>query len=136
MGRGDRSGACAVVALLRESQLLVAHCGDCRAVLAKEGGDGLLGEVLQLTSDHKPERPDEKARVEAAGGFVTLQTEPDLAALHRKTPAQLAEMQRVVAATGRSLGALCGTVQIARVMGSLAVSRSLGDVGFKGKMNW
>ncbi len=131
MSRGDRSGTCAVVALLREDDFLVAHCGDCRAVIAFEDDSGALESVLQLTRDHKPEQPEEKARVEAAGGFVTLQTEPDLSALHRKTPAQLAEMQRVVATTGKSLATLCGSVQIARVMGSLSVSRSLGDVGFK-----
>ena len=37
--------------------LYVAHAGDSRAVLASDG------EALRLTSDHKPDRPDECARV-------------------------------------------------------------------------
>lgn len=128
----DRSGSCAVVALLRERTLAVAHCGDCRALLFWADAAQPGGAVVQcLTQDHRPDRPDERARVEAAGGFVTTQSEPDLAALHRKTPAQLAELQRVAASSQKALGALVGSVQIARVMGSLAVSRSLGDVGFK-----
>jgi hypothetical protein len=37
--------------------LYVAHAGDSRAVLASDG------EALRLTADHKPDRPDECARV-------------------------------------------------------------------------
>ncbi len=132
IAESDRSGTCAVVALVREEMLVVAHCGDCRAVLFwndSEAEGGLA--VRALTEDHRPDRKDERARIEAAGGFVTLQSEPDLAALHRKTPAQLAELQRVSASSQRTLAQLVGNVQIARIMGSLAVSRSLGDVGFK-----
>ena len=37
--------------------LYVAHAGDSRAVLASGG------KALRLTADHKPDRPDECARV-------------------------------------------------------------------------
>ena len=42
----------------------VAWTGDCRAILCRGG------KAVQLTEDHKATRPDEKARVEAAGGVV------------------------------------------------------------------
>ncbi|EGZ28102.1 hypothetical protein PHYSODRAFT_463946, partial [Phytophthora sojae] len=40
------------------------NLGDCRAVLCRGG------HAVPLTSDHKPSRPDEKKRIEKAGGFV------------------------------------------------------------------
>jgi protein phosphatase 2C len=43
----------------------VANAGDSRAIILRN--DGL---VLPLTDDHKPDREDEKNRVEAAGGQI------------------------------------------------------------------
>jgi serine/threonine protein phosphatase PrpC len=68
---GGRDGAVALSLVLLDNVLYSAHCGDCRAVLA-QGGHGKL-KNLRLTEDHKPNRPDEKARVEAAGGIVAHQ---------------------------------------------------------------
>lgn len=45
-------------------QIVVAHVGDCRAVLSK------AGTAIGLTEDHKPDEEHEKRRIEAAGGFV------------------------------------------------------------------
>jgi serine/threonine protein phosphatase PrpC len=46
-------------------RLYIAHVGDCRAVLSHGGI------AIPLTNDHKPStRPDEVARIEAAGGWV------------------------------------------------------------------
>lgn len=39
--------------------------GDSRAVLVRKGGS-----ILPLSNDHKPTRPDEKKRIERAGGSV------------------------------------------------------------------
>ena len=58
------SGSTAVVTLIHDNQLYSAHAGDSRAVLSRNG------QALALTNDHKPDRPDEKARIEAAGGSV------------------------------------------------------------------
>lgn len=68
---GGRDGAVALSVVLLDSVLYSAWCGDCRAVLAR----GTRGQVkaLRLTEDHKPNRPDEKARVVAAGGIVAYQ---------------------------------------------------------------
>lgn len=57
-------GSTAVVALVGSRHLLVANCGDSRAVLCRDGT------AHPLTVDHKPEREDEMARVEKAGGQV------------------------------------------------------------------
>ncbi|PIA49031.1 hypothetical protein AQUCO_01300112v1 [Aquilegia coerulea] len=57
-------GSTALVALIGANQIIVANCGDSRAVLAREGV------AVPLSIDHKPDRPDEMERVEAAGGRV------------------------------------------------------------------
>lgn len=44
--------------------MVVAHCGDTRAVLLRSGF------VFPLTEDHKPKIDAEKKRIEAAGGRV------------------------------------------------------------------
>mmetsp|Transcript_22126 Transcript_22126/g.74702 ORF Transcript_22126/g.74702 Transcript_22126/m.74702 type:complete len:148 (-) Transcript_22126:284-727(-) len=44
---------------------MVVNVGDSRAAMVQTGGS-----ARPLSSDHKPNRPDEKARVEAAGGHV------------------------------------------------------------------
>ncbi|KAL5568335.1 hypothetical protein UlMin_024910 [Ulmus minor] len=57
-------GATALVALVAEEELVIANCGDCRAVMSRDGV------ALALSCDHKPQRPDELKRIEAAGGRV------------------------------------------------------------------
>ncbi|KAG1680752.1 hypothetical protein FOA52_008085 [Chlamydomonas sp. UWO 241] len=58
------TGSTAVVALIGRRRCWIANCGDSRAVLCRGG------RAVQLTDDHKPERADEAARVEKAGGHV------------------------------------------------------------------
>ncbi|XP_028771274.1 protein phosphatase 2C 53-like [Neltuma alba] len=77
-------GSTAVVVILCQNHLIIANCGDSRAVLCRGK------EALPLSSDHKPNREDEWARIEAAGG-------------------------RIIQWNGY------------RVLGVLAVSRSIGD---------
>ncbi|KAK3445619.1 hypothetical protein EUGRSUZ_A01486 [Eucalyptus grandis] len=57
-------GSTAVVAVVGREVVVVANCGDSRAVLCRGGV------AMALTDDHKPNRPDELKRVEAAGGRV------------------------------------------------------------------
>lgn len=66
---GIESGACAVAVLFRNRRLLLAHVGDCRAVLGfLQEESGCLCE-LDLTKDHK--LVDEEAeRVRRCGGWI------------------------------------------------------------------
>lgn len=59
------SGTTATVALLRDGvELVVASVGDSRALLCRKG------KPMKLTTDHTPERKDEKERIKKCGGFV------------------------------------------------------------------
>ncbi|KAL1326029.1 protein phosphatase 2C 77 isoform X2 [Arachis ipaensis] len=80
----ETAGSTAVVAILTQTYIIVANCGDSRAVLCRGK------EAMPLSTDHKPNREDEWERIEAAGG-------------------------RVIQWNGY------------RVLGVLAVSRSIGD---------
>ncbi|EEY65747.1 uncharacterized protein PITG_03271 [Phytophthora infestans T30-4] len=59
----DGSTALLVWFLADTIRLYTVNVGDCRAVMCR-GGRGVA-----LTSDHKPDRPDEQQRIEKAGGF-------------------------------------------------------------------
>ncbi|KAJ4875171.1 putative protein phosphatase 2C 78 [Raphanus sativus] len=60
----DAVGSTAVVSILTPKKIVVANCGDSRAVLCRNG------KAIPLSSDHKPDRPDELDRIQAAGGRV------------------------------------------------------------------
>ncbi|KAM0953363.1 putative protein-serine/threonine phosphatase [Dioscorea sansibarensis] len=60
----DHVGSTAVVAVVTPDQIIVGNCGDSRAVLCKGGA------AIPLSTDHKPDRPDEMERIEKAGGRV------------------------------------------------------------------
>ncbi|KAK9279949.1 hypothetical protein L1049_013633 [Liquidambar formosana] len=60
----DAVGSTAVVAVVTPNKIIVANCGDSRAVLCRNG------KAVPLSSDHKPDRPDELLRIQAAGGRV------------------------------------------------------------------
>eukprot|EP00928_Gymnodinium_smaydae_P042213 TRINITY_DN28452_c0_g2_i1.p1 TRINITY_DN28452_c0_g2~~TRINITY_DN28452_c0_g2_i1.p1 ORF type:complete len:407 (-),score=35.43 TRINITY_DN28452_c0_g2_i1:361-1443(-) len=70
----DDMGCTAVVALIeygnasagRPSVLHVANCGDSRCVLWNAGG-----KAIAMSKDHKPTHKAERARVQAAGGWVS-----------------------------------------------------------------
>jgi protein phosphatase 1L len=64
---GPLKGGCsAVTAMLLDhgSRLIVANVGDARAVLSKNG------RAVQLSVDHDPGSPTERANVERRGGMV------------------------------------------------------------------
>ncbi len=70
-----QSGSTAATVLLLGRRLFAANVGDSRVVLCRGGG-----QCVELTSEHKPSRPDEAARVRAAGGFI----------LHKRVMGELA----------------------------------------------
>jgi len=85
-----KSGTTAVCALLRptEQKLYVAWLGDSQALLVRKG------QAVHVVNPHKPDRQDERERIEDMGGCVLY----------------------------------WGTW---RVNGQLAVSRAIGDLGYK-----
>ncbi|KAI7737590.1 hypothetical protein M8C21_024714 [Ambrosia artemisiifolia] len=60
----DAVGSTAVVAVVTPEKIVVSNCGDSRAVLCRNGV------AIPLSTDHKPDRPDELQRIEEAGGRV------------------------------------------------------------------
>ncbi|KAG6975811.1 hypothetical protein JG688_00001992 [Phytophthora aleatoria] len=89
--------------LTDEVSFYTVNVGDCRAVMCR-GGRGVA-----LTSDHKPDRPDEQQRIERAGGFV----------------GKIAGISRVYSAAGAGLAMERETSTY------LAVSRAFGDRSLK-----
>ncbi|CAG7890502.1 unnamed protein product [Brassica rapa] len=60
----DAVGSTAVVSVVTPEKIVVSNCGDSRAVLCRNGL------AIALSSDHKPDRPDELNRIQEAGGRV------------------------------------------------------------------
>ncbi|CAI8586190.1 unnamed protein product [Vicia faba] len=60
----DAVGSTAVVAVVTPEKIIVSNCGDSRAVLCRNGV------AIPLSTDHKPDRPDELDRINSAGGRV------------------------------------------------------------------
>lgn len=101
------SGACAIICYIENRTAFFANLGDSRAVLCRGG------RAIDMSTDHKPDRPDEKARIEKAGGFVgRTEAEKDKSALWKMCMCVANGPQRVFP-------------------GGLAVCRSIGDVGHK-----
>ncbi|CAI5508758.1 unnamed protein product [Closterium sp. Naga37s-1] len=62
------SGTSCLTCWATPGRLLLAHAGDCKAVLVKGG------RAVALTDDHRASREDEQARITALGGFVDTAT--------------------------------------------------------------
>jgi len=58
------SGSTATTALILGDRIFAANVGDSRVVLCRGGI------AVPMSEDHKPSRPDEKARIAKSGGFV------------------------------------------------------------------
>lgn len=106
----DRSGSCAVVALIVEDMCYIANVGDSRAVLSLNGGKT----VEALTNDHKPGEEGENRRIVENGGKV-YQTQ---------TPTNMINLPGV---NGNQM--LVGPSRV--FPGRLSVSRTFGDVEAK-----
>ncbi|KAL2557505.1 putative protein phosphatase 2C 24 [Forsythia ovata] len=60
----DAVGSTAVIGIVTPEKIIIANCGDSRAVLCRNG------KAVPLSIDHKPDRPDELNRIQAAGGRI------------------------------------------------------------------
>ncbi|XP_015575386.1 probable protein phosphatase 2C 11 [Ricinus communis] len=63
-GHQKDAGSTASTAVLLGDRLLVANVGDSRVVASRAGS------AIPLSIDHKPDRSDERQRIEEAGGFI------------------------------------------------------------------
>ncbi|KAE8683444.1 putative protein phosphatase 2C 11 [Hibiscus syriacus] len=63
-GQKKDAGSTASTAVLLGDRLLVANVGDSRVVASRSGS------AVPLSVDHKPDRSDERQRIEDAGGFI------------------------------------------------------------------
>ncbi|TXG53079.1 hypothetical protein EZV62_022248 [Acer yangbiense] len=63
-GQQKNAGSTASTAVLLGNRLLVANVGDSRVVACRAGS------AIPLSIDHKPDRDDERQRIEGAGGFI------------------------------------------------------------------
>lgn len=61
------TGCTATAILITQTHIICANAGDSRTVLARSSGNDMCH---PLSDDHKPDNLPEKARIEAAGGFV------------------------------------------------------------------
>ena len=62
------SGTTMVVGLIRNNMLYTANVGDSRLILGKEVNGNIVAHEVSI--DHKPDAPEEKQRILAAGGRV------------------------------------------------------------------
>ncbi|KAG4398170.1 hypothetical protein AAZX31_10G276700 [Glycine max] len=58
------AGSTASTAMLLGDRIVVANVGDSRVVASRAGS------AIPLSIDHKPDRSDERRRIEQAGGFI------------------------------------------------------------------
>ena len=59
VGDIDRSGSCAIVALIIDDMCYIGNTGDSRACMSADGGKSIVG----LSNDHKPTDEIEMYRI-------------------------------------------------------------------------
>eukprot|EP00347_Sterkiella_histriomuscorum_P007122 403350178 len=66
----DKSGSCAIVALIVEDMCYIANVGDSRAIMSSEQGH----QIIELSRDHKPNDDLERKRIIEGGGQIYHRT--------------------------------------------------------------
>ena len=66
----DKSGSCALSALIIGEWCFVSYLGDSRGIYSFDSGK----QLFQITRDHKPNDPIERLRIETAGGRIYKDT--------------------------------------------------------------
>ncbi|CAD8072703.1 unnamed protein product [Paramecium sonneborni] len=60
----DKSGSCAVIALIVDKAIYIANIGDSRAIISHQG------KTSSITVDHKPSQENEQQRINKLGGQI------------------------------------------------------------------
>ena len=66
----DKSGSCVLALLIIDDCCYVSYLGDSRGLYSFDSGN----QLFQITRDHKPNDPQEKERIEKAGGKIYKDT--------------------------------------------------------------
>jgi len=78
------AGTAAVVVVFTPMYIICANAGDCRSILCKRRGTTYNSiDIVPLSSDHKPDNPEEERRIVNAGGSVSGGKVDGLLALSR-----------------------------------------------------
>ena len=62
----DKSGSCAIIILIVDTNIYIANVGDSRCLLSMDNGN----KYLEVTKDHKPNSPNEIIRIKKNGGNI------------------------------------------------------------------
>ena len=62
----DKSGSCAIIILIVDSNIFIANVGDSRCLLSMDNGN----KYIVVTKDHKPNSPNEMLRIKKNGGNI------------------------------------------------------------------
>ena len=66
----DKSGSCALSTLFIDEWCFITYLGDSRGIYSFDSGN----QLFQISRDHKPNDPIERARIEKAGGRIYKDT--------------------------------------------------------------
>jgi serine/threonine protein phosphatase PrpC len=66
----DKSGSCALSLIIMDDWCYISYLGDSRGLYSFDSGN----QLFQITRDHKPNDPQERDRIEKAGGKVYKDT--------------------------------------------------------------
>jgi serine/threonine protein phosphatase PrpC len=123
----DKSGSCALVAIIFDNKVYIANIGDSRAIMSINGGT----KVKQLTVDHKPDNVKEFERALKNGSKIYLDDndDPDRDESKIEFIKDKAELEKMKEIKENST-----EEKIFRVFPSdLAVMRTIGDIKAKKK---
>ncbi|CAG9335686.1 unnamed protein product [Blepharisma stoltei] len=80
----ERAGSCALVVLIVGKICYVANVGDSRAIISGSKGQ----QAISITRDHKPNDPEEQARIKQNGGSIYCNVN-SVNSIYRVSPGQL-----------------------------------------------
>jgi len=112
-GELDKSGSCAIVALIVGETCYIVNVGDSRAVMSGDGG----AKVYHLSDDHKPSEESEQKRIIEAGGKIYQTQAPAFRPVNEN------------GVTKNQMHFLLGPHRV--FPGRLSVSRTFGDIEAK-----
>lgn len=132
------SGTTVVAAYVKENKMFIANVGDSRAVVATPSESNPEMCVAKLLSvDHKPDAPEEHARITKHRGYVSMSRSNESFVSAETTPNGTIQLNDTpVEYTKKSSGPSCSAsarvwLNKEHTLVGLAMSRSIGDLAVK-----